>query len=165
MHSLLGKLRPLVACFVHNTGVAVNKPAAHLFSQDSKLLIGIPEGGVGADLESGFCPQWRVGEIWIDGVICHHIHLGVRQMLPEYPKNGFIIFQQVILPEFSVGARGNVVGADVDEYLGRLQIQQNRVDVGQKFICGCAANAPVVKDFVDSHAQGDFLNGELLHQR
>ena len=68
------------------------------------------------------------------------------------------------LPGLAVRSFVNVVGANVDENLGRFQIQQHSANVCQKIIRGGAADTAVIDGFGNAHAHGDFIHRELLHQ-
>ena len=121
-----------------------------LFRQLCDLRIGLADFFVGAGLE--FFLEKRVfhhgDDTGVDGVVCHHVDFRFRKLFLADLQDLFVVLNQVRHPGWfvvSIGRRAvHIVGADVDEEPGRLQIQQHGVDVTQKFIGGVAPDPSVV---------------------
>ena len=65
----------------------------------------------------------------------------------------------------SIRLLGHVIGTDIDENLGRFQIQKQRMDMLEKLIRIQAADTSIVDDVVDTSTPSDFTNGKKLHER
>ena len=75
------------------------------------------------------------------------------------------ICRHVLEPLVSIRLLGHVISTDIDENLGRLQIQKQGMDMLEKFIRIQAADTSIVDDVVDTSTPSDFTNGRKLHER
>ena len=65
----------------------------------------------------------------------------------------------------SIRLLGHVIGTDIDENLGRFQIQKQRMEMLEKFIRIQTTDASIIDDIVDISTPSKFTKGKKLHER
>lgn len=71
----------------------------------------------------------------------------------------------MVEPLVSISLLGYIISTDIDENLSLSQIQNQRMDMMDKFICIQTTDAPIIDDIVDTSTPSKFTKGKKLHER
>ena len=126
MNAILGVFRLETTAFILQAVVHINIAESKFGGQALHHPVGTGNIIICAHRHEGVA--LRQGNAAVHGIISHHINHGVRQLFPDDLADISIIGRKMHESVFFLRHRPKIIGADVDEQLGRLRVKHYGID-------------------------------------